>query len=428
MTAKTSSRYSGLLVILLLLLPAYDGVDRTYLSDTYIKDFDALVNTLRSNIDRDIGYTTAVDVVDDRAVADNDVDDSDNNQDSERDLEIDRGLDNYNNNENAALIADNEFNLARSHCGLDTLLPDEKLKQIALQHANYIKYAFEKSTPTRFNPHYQMKINDIASVTSTNNPYFGGLDVKNRMLNADYPNINYGITENIAQTRYYHSAGRLISPTVATLSMAKTLLAAPYHLRSLMAPQSKVVGTAVVGYKPFDKNKNNNQGYVLVTNAAATKETSRTTFSGVFTYPCQGIKETVTGLYNETPDPVKHTGRNLSTDPIGQPIYINMPKAKRIQITNIEVYDVERDVSVPTQVLSYQNDPYKNTEFALPPNEAFILPITDDLNSCETRITKQKNCGLYGKSEYRVSFDIVVNNGRVQNQSFSFRTGAVNYS
>lgn len=425
MTAKSSSNYSGMLVILLLLLPAHDGIDRAYLSDLYIKDFDALVNNLRENIEHDIVNKTPIDVTsNDRAVVDNRIDNNVDDADSERSSD-DTGLQ---NDKDVALIANDEFNLARSRCGLDTLSLDAELTKIALQHANYIQYAFANATPTRFNPHYQIAIEDITSVTSSNNPYFSGLDVQNRMFNANYSNINYGITENIAQTRYYHSAGRLISPREATTSMAKSLLAAPYHLRSLMTPQSKVVGTAMVGYKPFDKDDNNNQGYVLVTNAAASKATSRARFSGVFTYPCQGVDGTVTGLYNETPDPVKHTGRNLSTDPIGQPIYINVPEARQIQITNIKFYDVKRDIALPTQILNYQNDPYKNTEFALPSNEAFILPITDGLNSCELVMSKRKNCGLHGNSEYRVSFDILVNNGRTQSQSFTFKTGSVNYS
>lgn len=415
MSAKSSSNYSGILIILLLLLPAHDGIDRTYLSDIYIKDFDALVTNLQADTENGIGNKTPIDVTSNDRAVDSRIDDSA------------AGLKNE-NADDVALMANNEFNLARRHCGLDTLSLDTELTKIALQHANYIKYAFENAAVTRFNPHYQIAIKDIDSVTSTNNPYFSGLDVQNRMFNANYPNINYGITENIAQTRYYHSAGRLISPSVATTSMAKSLMAAPYHLRSLMTPQSKLVGTAVVGYKPFDKDEDNNQGYVLVTNAAATRATSRATFSGVFTYPCQGVTETVTGLYNETPDPVKHTGRNLSTDPIGQPIYINVPNAKQIQIINVEFYDIERDINVPTHILSYQNDPYKDTEFALPANEAFILPITDALSSCRGMTRKSKNCGLHGNSEYRVRFDIVQSDNRIQSQSFTFRTGAVNYS
>ena len=43
-------------------------------------------------------------------------------------------------------------------------------------------------------------------------------------------------------------------------------------------------------------------------------------------------------------------------------------------------------------------------------------------------LKKEKNCGLHGNSEYRVSFDIILDNNRVQRQSFSFMTGEVNES
>ncbi len=428
MSAKSANRKSVVVLLLLLLFPAYDGVKRANLSAIYAKDFEALVTSLRLNIPLDpnthLPNDSAMHQADESTGSDNIA-----NENTANDMMANEQTGDSNiAMKDMAAIANNEFNLARSHCGLNTLTEESELQAVALNHANYINYVFANSTPTRFNPHYQIEIADIANVTSSNNPYFSGLDVKNRMFNASYANRNYGITENIAQTMYYHSAGRLISPTVATISMAKSLLAAPYHLRSLMVPSSKVVGTAVVGYKPYAKDERNNQGYVLVSNAAATKATRNAKFSGVFTYPCEGISGTVTGLYNETPDPVRHTGRNLSTDPIGQPIYINVPSARRIDIRNVRFYDNKRDISLPTQVLNHLSDPYKNTEFELPANEAFILPLTDSLNSCETIIRKAKNCGLHGHSEYQVSFDIIIDNKRMQHQSFSFLTGEINQS
>ena len=431
MSTQPSNQNSVIWLLLLLFIPAYDGIERADVIELYIED----IQTLLADFEGHGAFDPRV-----RVPNENDISDSENDgpvfgddgssnvkRENSR-VTNDESITNDANDENAAAIANNEFNLARSRCGLNSLVADPELAAVAIQHANYIKYVFANATPTVFNPHYQMDITDIASVTSRNNPYFSGLDVKNRMFNANYPNLNYGITENIAQTRYYHSAGRLISPTTATISMAKSLLAAPYHLRSLTAPSSQVVGTAMVGYKPYDKEPRNNQGYVLVSNAAATQATKNVTVSGVFTYPCQGVTGTVTGLYNETPDPVQHTGRNLSTDPIGQPIYINAPQARRIQITNINFYDIDHDIKLPTQILNYQNDPYKNTEYELPENEAFILPITDQLNSCNRLLKKEKNCGLHGNSEYRVSFDIILDNNRVQRQSFSFMTGEVNES
>lgn len=331
------------------------------------------------------------------------------------------------NDINGALIANNAFSLARTSCGLGGLSADKALENIAVQHANYIKYAFANSTPTVFNAHYENEIEDIVDVTSTNNPFFGGLDFSERLSKTSYPNARFGATENIAQSTYFSSAGKLFGSDVMANSMAKSLLAAPYHLRSLMLPTSTLTGTGMTTYTPFNQSATNNKGYILVNHAAGTKATRNKTIEGVFTYPCEGVTDTVTALYNETPDPVKHTGRDLRVDPIGQPIYVNVPSARTINISNVKFYDIERSINVPVELLDYRQDPYKNTVNALPPNEAFILPITDNLKSCEVLNRRGKNCGLHGNSEYRVSFDILINNNTVERESFVFKTGAVNY-
>ncbi|WP_426240942.1 CAP domain-containing protein [Psychrobacter sp. TWP2-1-2] len=326
----------------------------------------------------------------------------------------------------AALIANNKFSLARTSCGLSGLSVDTALDDVAIKHANYIKYVFANSSPTAFSAHYENKIADISGVTSSNNPFFGGLSFTDRLSNANYPNVRYGVTENIAQSIHYSSAGNLIRSDVVAGSMAKSLLAAPYHLRSLMMPSASVTGTGVVIYEPYNKEAANNQGYVLVNHAAATQATKDNTIKGVFTYPCEGVTDTVTALYNETPDPVKHTGRDLRVDPIGQPIYINMPSAQTIDISNVTFHDIQRNIDVPIELLDYRQDPYKNTANALPENEAFILPITDNLKSCQIASKKGKNCGLHGNSDYRVSFDILVDNKTIERESFTFTTGIVN--
>jgi len=331
------------------------------------------------------------------------------------------------NNSQAVLIANNEFSIARTSCGLGGLQMDQQLANIASQHSRYIRHVFANSTPTVFNPHYENKISDIAEVTAQNNPFFGGVSFSDRLANAQYANLKYGATENIAQTIYYSSVGALISADDAASSMAKSLLAAPYHLRSLMRASSSVVGTEVVGYKPFNRDNKNNQGYVLVTHAAATAASANDTAQGIFTYPCQEVQGTVTGLYNESPNPVQGTGRDLRVDPIGQPIYIHVPAAQSIKVSNIEFYDVKRQITVPVSLLDYDNDPHRATANRLPDNEAFILPLTDNLQSCEAGRKKGGNCGLYGNSEYRVSFDVLVDNKGFQSKSFSFTTGAVNY-
>ncbi len=330
------------------------------------------------------------------------------------------------NNAQAALIANNVISLARTSCGLSGLSTDPALDKIAIQHANYIKHVFANATPTSFNAHVENKISDIANVTGNSNPFFGGSSFAQRLSNANYANANNGVTENIAQTIYFSSLGNIVKADVAASAMTKSLLAAPYHLRSLMLPSSTLIGTGMVAYKPFNKDKNNNQGYVLVTHSAATPDTKDKTVKGIFTYPCQDVTDTVTALYNESPDPFKGT-RDLRDNPIGQPIYINMPSAKTIKVSNIKFRDVQRNTDVPVQLLDFDQDPYKGTNYELPTNEAFILPLTDNLKSCEAGENKGGNCGLYGNSEYRISFNVLVDNKDSISKSFTFKTGKVSY-
>ena len=333
------------------------------------------------------------------------------------------------NNPQAALSANNQFSLARTSCGLSGLSVDTALDDIAIKHANYIKYVFANSTPTSFNARVENKISDIASLTGSNNPFFGGLDFSDRLLNAKYSNAQYGATENIAQSVYFNSAGSFLKTDVVATSMAKSLLAAPYHLRSLMLPTSSAVGSGMVLYKPDAKNPALNQGYVLVSHASATQATKDTTVSGVFTYPCQGVTDTVTALYSESPNPVKGTGRDLRTDPIGQPVYVSMPSANKIKVSNIKFRDTQRNTNIPIQLIDFDNDPYVNTNYALPANEAFILPLTDALKSCEVNraANQSQQCGLYGNTKYQVSFDILVDDKNLESKSFTFTTGKVNY-
>ncbi|WP_227677734.1 CAP domain-containing protein [Psychrobacter sp. H8-1] len=336
------------------------------------------------------------------------------------------------NDASAALVASGTISSARRGCGLSGLSDDPALEDIAIKHANYIKYVYAKSTPTAFNAHYEGEIEDIKAWTGSNNPFFTGDMFEDRIRKAAYPNSMYGVTENIAQTEYFNSDGILVAPEVAALSMTKSLLAAPYHLRSLMLPSSSLTSSAMVAYKPYGKDSTKYQGYIMVNHASAASSTKNDTVEGIFTYPCQGVSDTVTALYNESPDPFRNPNggqptRDLRINPIGQPVYISMPKATNIKVSNIKFRDIQRNIDVPVDLLDYSNDPHKRTAYELPQNQAFILPLTDSLQSCEVGRRKGKNCGLYGNSKYQVSFDVLVDNKTLEKQSFTFTTGEVTY-
>ncbi len=330
------------------------------------------------------------------------------------------------NSETAALTASNEFSIARSSCGLGGLSLDPELEDIAVQHTNYIKYAYANATPYDLNPHYERTEINAANATGVNNPFFTGEDFRDRLLSAEYNHSRYGVTENIAQVIYESSNGVFDTTENVGSYMARMLLAAPYHLRSLMTPALDVTGSGVTTYTPYNSSAVNYKGYILVNHAAITERTNGMTVGGVFTYPCEGVTNTVTALYNETPDPVIHTGRDLREDPIGQPIYVNIPTANIATISNIKFHDVARGFDVPVQLIDYRADPFENEVYELLDNEAFILPLTDDLRSCSASRQENQNCGLHPFSDYRVSFDVLIDNEILESKSFTFRTGATN--
>ena len=100
-----------------------------------------------------------------------------------------------------------------------------------------------------------------------------------------------------------------------------------------------------------------------------------------------------------------------------------------IKVSNIKFRDTQRNTNIPIQLIDFDNDPYVNTNYALPANEAFILPLTDALKSCEVNraANQSQQCGLYGNTKYQVSFDILVDDKNLESKSFTFTTGKVNY-
>lgn len=332
------------------------------------------------------------------------------------------------NHEAASLAVTNFISLERQSCGLSGLSYDPKLAAMSIKHANYIQHVLTNTRIGNLNPHEENGFVGFEKYTGEGNPYFTGVTFNDRLVAANPATPTYYASENIVQRTLGSSDGLVESPEYAGLSMARGLMSAPYHLRMLLNPDRVKSGTSIVTFTPNGKDAATNIGYVLVDSAASASNAPPVVPEGIITYPCAATKGTVTALYNESPDPTKGTGRNLRTDPIGQPVHILMPSAKEIKVSNIKITDVARKISVPVQTVDFNNDPYLGTNYELPKNEAFIMPITDTFKSCEAGKTfNRTNCGLYGNSEYAVSFDVLVDNKTMQKKSFTFKTGNVNY-
>ena len=332
------------------------------------------------------------------------------------------------NHEGAALAVANFLSLERQSCGLSGLTYDPKLAAMSVKHANYIQYVQANTKIANFNPHEENGFVGFEKFTGEGNPYFSGVIFNDRLIAANPAIPTYYASENIVQRTLGSSSGLVESPEYAALSMARGLMSAPYHLRMLVNPDRVKNGTGLVTYTPNGRDAATSMGYVLVDTAASASNAAPVVPSGIITYPCAATKGTVTALYNESPDPTKGTGRNLRTDPIGQPVHILVPSAKSVKVSNVKITDVSRKIDVPVSIIDHQNDPYSGTYYKLPENEVFLLPLTDGFKSCETdRNSTRNNCGLYGNSDYRVSFDVLIDNKTMQSKSFTFKTGDVNY-
>ena len=331
------------------------------------------------------------------------------------------------NHSQAAAVGSILISSARQNCGLGAVTVDAELTKIATQHAQYMQYIFANVTPTAFNAHDEHEIAAIARWTGKNNPFFSGVTIADRLANAHYSNQAYGAVENISHTVLFNSIGKVASPDYVAQTLVKSLLSAPYHLRSLMIPSLSHTGSSALAYSPHGKVADKSKGYIFVNISSPTYHTQNNTVKGIFTYPCDNTIGTHTALYDESPNPVLRTNRDLKTAPIGQPIYINMPSAQHIIVRNIRLYDIQRTAKVKVELLDYRNDPHKGTNHELKENEAFILPITDNHKSCEVGMRKGLNCGLYGHTEYKVHFTVIIDGKKIEKKQFTFKTGNVNY-
>lgn len=324
----------------------------------------------------------------------------------------------------AGMKASNVINEQRQTCGLTTMADDRELVSISSKHAKYLQYLHTNMALAGTDDHYQVRVKGYENVTGSGNPHFTGFSFTDRVIAANYQNAVNGGSENLIQQELQIVNGKLPSPNMVAEGFVRGLLSAPYHMETLLAPEKSLVGSSVVAYRPKGTDPKLRKGFILVNSTSITKESSKQSINGLFTYPCDGVKGTVTALYNEYPSPVEGTGRNLRKDPIGQPIFVYMPSAKEIKVSNIKIFDKSRNQTLPTQLLDHTKDPHKNTEYQLQRNKAFIMPITDSLHSCYTGAWQ--NCGLHRNTEYQVSFDVLVDNKSTIKKSFKFTTGKTN--
>ncbi len=281
------------------------------------------------------------------------------------------------------LAAYNTLSTARTTCGFGGLNQNTLLDQAALNH-NY----------------YQAVNNAFDHYEATDLDGFTGITAEERASAAGYVGqLSFG--EGLTYSR---------NNTVKAGSGAKQmaiLLSAPYHLRDLV-DLHREVGINVTSSGPTGSGAD-----VIVSGTfapairLAVSLSSRAAFpvqrqssTDVLTYPCDGITNTAYRLTGEDPNPV--TPRNLATNPIGQPIFIQVLLGRTLVITGATVTGPSGPLAL-LPVMTAANDPNGR----LTSNMAVIMPDLPMLPN--------------------TSYSVVINgtnNGVAFTRSFSFSTGS----
>lgn len=276
------------------------------------------------------------------------------------------------------------INAARTQCGFGYLSQNSSLDTAARAHNLY------------------MAENDSTAHSETlGNPGYTGSTYLLRELAAGYPGLSAGSTED--EINFYGTSNKTGFGTIA----ATAWLTAPYHLRATM------IGAREFGISVFSTDHTGTADYVNPTGpiglassvdfgTTATLLPQQQSSSAILTYPCQGVTNTGYKLTNESPSPVP--GRDFSTNPIGQPIFIQAAPGVQLVITSVAVTGPAGSVALlPT--MTSANDP----NYDLNANQAFIIPSDP----------------LLPNTTYSVTITGTSNGTAFTKINFSFTTGSI---
>ncbi len=319
-----------------------------------------------------------------------------------------------------ALAANNTLSMKRSECGFGGLEYNDQLTKAAVAHNNYLKYVQENAARLVFDHHTELPLVGYEDITGKNNPYFTGYTASDRINQTSYANKQYGAFENIASRIEY--GGVTSSRTNQEIAdiLLRSLLAAPFHTRALLDQRAIDSGMGFATFVPKGDYPSTPRGYTLTSMSGVANSISYNPKAkkGVLTYPCDGQVGLSTALYNESPNPFGNS-RNLAANPIGQSVYVIDNDATEMKVSNVVFTDTDHKIDIPVQILDASTNLHQFKGTDLRENEAFLMPLTDNLKTCRN---EKSNCGLYPSTNHSVSFD-VVSDGKLIRKTIKFKTG-----
>lgn len=323
------------------------------------------------------------------------------------------------------------LNAQRTTCGFSSLTNNDELVKASKNHNNYLAYISETSgKPDLFASHDE-KVEANWRNTGSANPYFSGKSVAERVKTGNDKGslaevVNYPFATSYefkSNSSEFKISGNFVSENISARSHAndgsvlvRSLLASPYHLKSLVSQYYKDVGVhfhqskqwEVKGYTPITASY---LTLVLGLQQGQAPQIANKTLS----YPCNKIAGVEHTLTHEYPDPFAgHSRGNISKEkPIGQPVYIIAQPGKVIaNISNISFKPINGVVAPKVWVMFQNANPRTNLQHIrdvhkrLEANEAFLIPDTK----------------LQPATTYEVSYTINYTDKTSENTKFNFST------
>lgn len=254
------------------------------------------------------------------------------------------------------------LNAERGFCGFGVLQPNAKLDTASKNHAAYLV------------TNNKTGHDEIAGLAG-----FTGIDAAAQTKAAGYTFKSALVAQVVTSTGVAFS-------TEQGVAAVRSLLSAPYHLTGMMSGAREVgLGRAAMADR---------LAFNLFLASASTLQAAPS--NTVLTYPCQGSSNTLTGLFNETPNPIPNAAGSSSLS-AGQPILIQVGAGQLLTIDSAVLSENVSGAVVSTGLLTEakpQHDPSNlfaddpTAKFAV--NQAVILPLAR---------TAQSQYGLSGASE-----------------------------
>lgn len=279
------------------------------------------------------------------------------------------------------LIAYNTLNTARASCGFGFVQQNSTLDTAALNHVTWM---------------VQNPPNGHSETAGTNG--FTGATPGDRITAAGY------VWRAYAEVLTYSTA----TPKAGYgLSTTRALLSAPYHMAGIMFVNREIglslkTGGGTGSGADLTWPGGTSRVYFVADFAASSSMAPQLqAASEVLTYPCQGTDNTAYALRNESPNPI--LPKDLATNPIGQPVFIQVLAGRTLVIASSSITKASDTTAVLTTTLTAATDP----NFELTANQAFIMPSSP----------------LAANTQYRVTIQ-GTNNGTPFTKDFTFTTGS----